>query len=99
MLSPLGEITVGPMFGGVLLKHNNQQLGVIWGRSFYFRVPESMKEKFREHGSKPFQYEKKTGMVTVKAYWSVPEEMLEDDEQLVLWAEEILSTSKDKKRV
>ena len=99
MLSPIGEITVGRMFGGVLLKHNNQQLGAIWGNSFYFRVPKSMQEKFKKHGSQPFQYAKKTGMVTVKAYWSVPDDLLEDSQQLVLWAKEILSIDKNKKPV
>lgn len=90
LLSSLGEITVGRMFGGALLKHKGKQLGIIMGDTLYFRIPEELQEKYVNHGSKPFQYSKKTGVVTVKVYWSVPDDVLEDRETLVVWADEVL---------
>ena len=40
---------------------------------------------------KTFEYAKKDKMVIVKAYWSTPEDLLDDPHELVAWAEEILS--------
>lgn len=94
-LSPIGEITVGRMFGGKLLKCRGKQLGAIWGDVLWFRIPESLQAKYAEHGSKPFEYTKKDKMVIVKAYWSTPEDLLDDPHELVAWAEEVLRLSKD----
>lgn len=90
LLSPLGQITAGRMFGGALLKHKGKQLGIIMGDALYFRVPQELQEKYRSRGSEPFRYSKKTGVVTVNAYWSVPDEVIEDKEALIAWAEEVL---------
>ena len=90
LLAPLGEMSVGRMFGGTLLKHRGKQLGIVMGDILYFRISEKLQDKYKSHGSKPFQYRKKTGLVTVKAYWSVPDDVIEDREALVAWAEEVL---------
>lgn len=90
LFSAFGEITVGRMFGGTLLKHHGKQLGIIMNDTLYFRIPEKLQAQYRKYGSKPFQYKKKTGMVIVKTYWSVPDEILEDREALIAWAEELL---------
>ncbi len=98
MLSPSLDITTGRLFSGVLLKHHKKQLGVIWQDTLYFRVPEHLQAKYKNLGSEPFQYTKKTGMVTVNAYWTVPTHVLDDSEQLLLWAKEILFTEENKAR-
>lgn len=88
--APLGTITVGQMFGGALLKCDGKQLGIVMGDILYFRVPARLQEKYESNGSRPFQYKKKAGMVTVKAYWSVPDGLLDTPTELVEWAKEIL---------
>jgi TfoX/Sxy family transcriptional regulator of competence genes len=92
-LSPVGVILTSKMFGGVLLKVNNKQLGVIISDTLYFRVKEpELQERFKEMDSEQFSYirKDKEEPVVIKNWWSVPEESLENKDELVGLAYEVL---------
>ena len=92
-LSPLGVILTSRMFGGVLLKVDNKQLGVVLDDVLYFKAKEpELQDRFREMGSKQFTYTRKDkeGPVVIKNWWSVPEEMLEDTDALIGLAYSVL---------
>jgi TfoX/Sxy family transcriptional regulator of competence genes len=92
-LSPLGVILTSKMFGGVLLKVNNKQLGVIIGDVLYFKAKElELQRKFQAMDSQQFSYARKDSEspVVIKNWWSVPEETLEDKDELIALAYEVL---------
>ncbi len=92
-LSSVGIIQTSRMFGGVLLKVNNKQLGVIINDTLYFKAKEpELQKKFEEMDSEQFQYTRKDKEepVLIKNWWSTPEEFLENREELVALAHEVL---------
>jgi DNA transformation protein len=92
-LAPIGVIHTSKMFGGVLLKVNNKQLGVIMMDTLYFKVKEpELQKKFHSMDSEQFEYSKKDSEepIVVKNWWSVPEEALEDKKVLIGLAHEVL---------
>jgi len=92
-LSSVGVIQTSKMFGGVLLKVNNKQLGVIIRDTLYFKVKEpELQAKFEAMDSEQFTYSRKDKEepVVIKNWWSVPEESLENSQDLNALAYEVL---------
>jgi len=92
-LSSVGVIQTSKMFGGVLLKVNNKQLGVIIRDTLYFKVKEpELQAKFEAMDSEQFTYSRKDKEepVVIKNWWSVPEEYLENSQDLNALAYEVL---------
>jgi len=57
LLEPLGSIQTTRMFGGVLLKMNGKQLGILIEETVYFKVTDRVLQKrYTEEGSKQFTY-------------------------------------------
>ena len=57
LLEPLGSIQTTRMFGGVLLKVNGKQLGILIEETVYFKVTDRVLQKrYTEEGSKQFTY-------------------------------------------
>jgi len=93
LLSSIGNIEVKRMFGGVLLKVQNKQLGIVIEDQLYFKVINSeVQKRYESEGSKQFSYTRKDKKdpVVIKNWWSVPEDTLENREELVALAEEVL---------
>jgi DNA transformation protein len=92
-LEPIGVIQTSKLFGGVLLKVNNKQLGVIIDDVLYFKIKEpELHKKFSQMESDPFEYDRKDqeSAVRIRSWWSVPDEVLEDSGQLLALAYEVL---------
>lgn len=92
-LEAVGVILTSRMFGGVLLKVNNKQLGIIIDDTLYFKVKEpELQQKFIDLESEQFTYERKDReeSVVIHTWWSVPEEVLDDTNTLVGLAYEVL---------
>ena len=88
----LPKLTKKRMFGSVLLKYREKQLGIIFEDTLYFKIHESLQDKYRSYGAQQFQYNKQGKTVTIPAWWSVPEEVLENTQELNLWAREALDS-------
>jgi TfoX/Sxy family transcriptional regulator of competence genes len=59
-LSPVGVILTSRMFGGVLLKVSNKQLGVIIDDTLYFKAKEpELQERFKAMDAEQFCYIRK----------------------------------------
>ncbi len=72
---------------------DNKQLGVVIADTLYFRVKEAeLREKFVALGSEQFEYDTtdRDESVVIRNWWSVPEEILENREELVGLAYEVL---------
>jgi len=96
-LAPVGVILTSRMFGGVLLKVENKQLGIIINDTLYFKVKEpELQQKFIDLESEQFQYDRsdRDEPVVIRNWWSVPEESIENRQALIGLAYEVLLQGK-----
>ncbi len=93
LLEPIEGIQTSRMFGGVLLKVNDVQLGMLLEDVLYFKVSDPVLQKwYKDEGSEQFTYTRKgkKDPVVIKNWWSVPDRALDSSEEMVRLAEEIL---------
>lgn len=91
LLSPIGALTEGKFFGGHAFKYRQVQFAMIMGSTLYFRVNEHTRGRFELAGSKPFSYSTKNGVVQVRKYFAVPQQILENQEELLVWAKQAIN--------
>ncbi len=82
-LDGLHGVACRSMFGGYGLYHSDVFFGIIHKSRLYFKTNETSEAAYRERGMKPFRPNAKQ---TLKTYFEVPVEIVEDAEQLVAWA-------------
>ena len=93
LLEPIPEISTSRMFGGVLLKVKDKQLGVLFGETLYFKITDAkLQERYKSEGSEQFTYVRKDkkNPVIIKNWWKVPDNAMDDSERIVELAEEVL---------
>ncbi len=93
---PLGELKDGTFFGGFAFKSGSKQFAMIMGNTLYFCVNDQTRSKYEEVGMEPFSYSTKKGRVNVRKYFSAPEELFEDQEKLIEWANEAIDAAHTK---
>jgi len=86
MLAPLGALTLKRMFGGACINYGTATFALMFDDTIYFRVDEKNIERFREAGSNPFSYTARGREVVVGSYYLVPDEALDDPDELLGWA-------------
>ncbi len=84
-LRDLRGITCRAMFGGYGLYRGTAFFGIIHRGRLYFKVTPETVRRYKDHGMKPFRPNSKQ---TLKSFYEVPVEVLEDAEQLTGWAEQ-----------
>lgn len=82
-LSRLEHVECRAMFGGYGLYHNGVFFGIIFKVRLYFKTCHLTLPRYLELGMKPFRPNAKQ---TLKNYFEVPAEILEDADQLERWA-------------
>lgn len=93
-LSSWRGVSSRKMFGGVGLYKEGKMFGLIAGDQLFFKVDETNKDSYIEAGSQPFKpYADKA---TTMSYYEIPIDILEQPEELVLWAEKSLEIQKTK---
>lgn len=79
------DIVVRKMFGGYGLYLNQTFFGIIYRSCLYLKTHEKSRKKFITAGMKPFRPHKKQ---TLKTYYQVPADVLEDAQELKQWVME-----------
>jgi len=87
-LHELEHIEARRMFGGFGLYYDEIFFGIIHKGRLYFKVDESSAVEYRKRRMKPFRPNAKQ---TLKSYYQVPVEIIEDAEQLAGWAERAIN--------
>lgn len=82
-LADLRWVTVKAMFGGYGLYRDRTFFGIVHRGRLYFKTDETSRATYLTRGMKPFRPNAKQ---TLKTYYEVPVEIIEDREQLVVWA-------------
>ena len=89
-LSGLHGVTCRAMFGGYGLYQGETFLGIIHKGRLYFKIGKATLPAYRAKGMKPFRPNSKQ---TLKTYYEVPVEVIEDQEELTVWARQAVSIS------
>lgn len=84
LLEPLG-IVARSMFGGVGFFKDGTMFGLIADNRFFLKTDDSNRPEYERAGSDPFTYEGR-GRRMVMPYYTVPEDVLEDPDDLRAWA-------------
>jgi DNA transformation protein len=95
LLAPLGHLSDGKFFGGHAIKHKGDQFAMVMGNTLYFRVSAGTRPEYEKRGFRPFAYSTKKGVVQVKKYYAVPEELLENQEHLLTWAKQAINAASE----
>ena len=82
-LNDMPGVMCRAMFGGYGLYQNGRFFGIIHQDRLYFKTHDGTKEYYLQQGMKPFR---PNPSQTLKNYYEVPAEVIEDPECLIRWA-------------
>ena len=84
-LSELSGLTHRAMFGGYGLYCGRVFFCIVHKGQLYFKTNATTAPRYRERGMKPFRPNAKQ---TLNTYYEVPVDVLEDAEELTIWAQQ-----------
>jgi DNA transformation protein and related proteins len=84
-LADLRGLTCRAMFGGYGLYREGKFFGIVHKGRLYFKVTPETVDQYKTHGMSPFRPNPKQ---TLKSFYEVPVDVIEDAEQLNEWAEQ-----------
>jgi len=91
-MQSIGPVNAKAMFGGFGLFFNGIMFGLIADNVLYLKVDNETESEFRDLGLEPFTYNKK-GKEFKMSYFQAPEEAIEDDEEMDLWAKKAYNSA------
>jgi DNA transformation protein and related proteins len=90
-LKGLGGVEARRMFGGLGLYSRGTFFGLVYKDRLYFKTDESTRPEYEARGSEGFQ--PLAGVKVQMTYYTVPAEILEDEDELVLWARKAVTAA------
>lgn len=78
LLRQIGPVQTARFFGGLALKLDGRQFGMVMNGHLYFVVDDRTRPAYERAGSKPFSYTTKRARVDVRRYFEVPADAQED---------------------
>jgi len=93
LLGPLDPIP-RRMFSGVGLFHGGVMFGLLVRDTMYLRVDEITRDQFERLGSQPFSYQRGERQVSLSAYYVVPEDLLDRQDELLQWSRDAVATAR-----
>ena len=91
-LADLGEVTSRPLFGGHGLYWREFIFAILYRDRLYLKVDEDSKGDYLARGMGPFRPNEQQ---TLKSYYEVPPEVLDDREALLSWAREAIRVGQE----
>jgi DNA transformation protein len=92
LLGPLDPVA-RRMFSGVGLFHGGVMFGLLVRDAMYLRVDAATRESFERAGSRPFSYQRGEREVSLSAYYGVPEDLLDRQDELLQWARDAIEAA------
>lgn len=90
-LQGLDDLEAREMFGGFGLYLDETFFGIIHKGRLYFKIDDSTVDEYRKHKMKPFRPNPKQ---TLKSYYQVPVDIIEDGDRLCQWAVKAIRSRK-----
>jgi DNA transformation protein len=81
------------MFSGFGISADGTNFALALRGGLYLRADEQTIPRFEAEGSKPFSYQTRAKTVTVASYWTLPERLYDDPEELTDWAKASLAAA------
>lgn len=92
-LAPLGRVTMRRMFGKTGVFCDGVMFGMVTEDTFYVRVDDRNRATFKEaESSPPLNYAKKGSTIDL-SFWRVPERLIDESDELVVWARAALAAA------
>jgi DNA transformation protein and related proteins len=86
-LRGLGDIYSRPLFGGFGIYRRDVIFGMVFQERLYFKVDDQAKGEYVSRGMGPFRPNERQ---TLKSYYEVPPEVLDEREALLSWARDAI---------
>ena len=86
LLDPVGKFSTKRVFGLDGIMADGVLLGFVIDERIHFRTDEETVEAYRKGGSTPYTFTKRTGEFIVTSYYSLPDHLYDEPEELVRWA-------------
>lgn len=93
----LGAVQVRRMFGGVGVYHSGVMFALETSGTLYLKADPDGAEAFRAEGCEPFSYETTTGRRTITSFWRAPERLMDEPDELAVWARRSVTIALAKK--
>lgn len=90
LFTEFGPVRVKRFFGGEGLYAGDVMIGMVFADRVYFKTDEKTRKKFLAEQCKPFQFAKRGTEVVVTGWFSVPDRLYDDPEELAYWARDAL---------
>jgi DNA transformation protein len=84
-LAGMESVTCRAMFGGFGLYYRELFFGILHKGHLYFKTNDKTRPAYEQYGMNPFHPSDKQ---TLKNYYEVPTDILENEEELILWAKQ-----------
>src|SRR5262249_30096021 len=86
-LAPLGAPSYKFMFGGYGIYLDGLMMGIVNGDEvFWLRTDDANRPDYEARGLKPFQPMTKNGPMGIMPYYTVPDDIFEDQDAFLAWA-------------
>ena len=92
-LAPLGPIAARRFFSGTGFTYDGTFFAMVILGTVYMRVGDGNRPRYEAAGSRPFSYATRKGRVTVGAFYTLPEALLDDEEELRVWARQSIAAA------
>ena len=85
-LAPLGRVAMRRMFGKTGVFCEGVMFGMVTDNTLYVRVDDQNRAIFKEAESYPPLNYRKKGSTIDLAFWRVPERLMDEPDELVVWS-------------
>lgn len=86
LLGPVGKFSTKRVFGLDGIMADGVLLGFVIDERIHFRTDEETVDDYREGGGKPYTFTKRGGEFIVTSYYSLPDHLYDEPDELVRWA-------------
>jgi DNA transformation protein len=93
LFAGFGPVTIRRMFSGFGISADGTNFALALRGGLYLRADEQTIPRFEAEGSKPFSYQTRAKTVTVASYWTLPERLYDDPEEMTDWARASLAAA------
>ena len=93
-LAPLGRVTMRRMFGKTGAFCDGLMFGMVANDTLYLRVDDDNRAVFQEAESAPPLNYEKGGRTIDLSFWRTPERLLDEPDELVMWAQAALAAAR-----
>lgn len=93
-LAGLGPVAIRHMFGGGGVYADGVMFGLIADDVLYLKADDGNRGDFEAEGMAAFVYSTKDGHNTIMSYWRCPERLLDEPDEMVVWAQRALAAAR-----